>query len=101
MIEPDTILIRLRGVKHVPACNTCVFLPPVFLDSPYNYLVDPSVREIMGINLKDAVVIFDEVSNTDASLASLSAGPRAVRGSLCALLARWLIIRNLAMLLLV
>lgn len=35
---------------------------PCFLDSPYNYIVDPGVREIMGINLKDAVVIFDEVS---------------------------------------
>lgn len=33
-----------------------------FLSSPYNYIVDPGVREIMGINLKDAVVIFDEVS---------------------------------------
>lgn len=30
-------------------------------DSPYNYIVDPGVRDIMGINLKDAVVIFDEV----------------------------------------
>lgn len=45
----------------------------MFLDSPYNYLVDPGVREVMGINLKDAVVIFDEVSGTGSSLASLAA----------------------------
>ncbi|CAM9384847.1 unnamed protein product [Ectocarpus fasciculatus] len=33
--------------------------------SPYNYLVDPGVREIMGINLKNAVVIFDEAHNLE------------------------------------
>ena len=27
--------------------------------------VDPGVREVMGINLKDAVVIFDEVSGVE------------------------------------
>lgn len=43
--------------------------------SPYNYLVDPGVREIMGINLKDAVVIFDEVreNRADSSLTSFEA----------------------------
>lgn len=44
-----------------------------FPDSPYNYLVDPGVREIMGINLKDAVVIFDEVNKVGSSLVSLAA----------------------------
>eukprot|EP00903_Cladosiphon_okamuranus_P014456 g13412.t1 len=32
---------------------------------PYNYIVDPGVREVMGINLKDAVVIFDEAHNLE------------------------------------
>lgn len=56
-----------------------------FLDSPYNYIVDPGVREVMGINLKDAVVIFDEVREAASSPASLAAlllspDPRAFRG---------------------
>ncbi|CAM9111560.1 unnamed protein product [Discosporangium mesarthrocarpum] len=34
---------------------------------PYNYLVDPSVRDIMGISLKNSVVIFDEAHNIEST----------------------------------
>ena len=44
------------------------------IGSPYNYIVDPGVREIMGINLKDAVVIFDEVRYGKAAASSVPAG---------------------------
>ncbi|CAM9721761.1 unnamed protein product, partial [Choristocarpus tenellus] len=34
---------------------------------PYNYLVDPVVRDIMGISLKNSVVIFDEAHNLESA----------------------------------
>lgn len=45
------------------AANHCI-LPsrPLGRPLPSVEQVDPTVREVMGINLKDAVVIFDEVS---------------------------------------
>ena len=48
----------------------------ILIDSPYNYLVDPGVREIMGINLKGAVVIFDDV-RTQSRLFSPRRWPRS------------------------
>jgi fanconi anemia group J protein len=33
---------------------------------PYNYLIDPTVRESMKLNLADAVVIIDEAHNIES-----------------------------------
>jgi len=34
---------------------------------PYNYLIDPMIRESLAIQLKDQVVIFDEAHNIEDS----------------------------------
>ncbi|CAM9453258.1 unnamed protein product [Scytosiphon promiscuus] len=46
---------------------------------PYNYIVDPGVREIMGINLKDAVVIFDEAHNLEDSAREAASAKLSLR----------------------
>lgn len=39
---------------------------------PYNYIIDPVIRNILDINLKDSIVILDEAHNIED--ASRSAG---------------------------
>ena len=36
-----------------------------YIFAPYNYIIDQSIRSAMKINLKDAVVIFDEAHNIE------------------------------------
>lgn len=33
--------------------------------APYNYICDPQIREAMGINLKDNVIVLDEAHNIE------------------------------------
>lgn len=35
------------------------------INCPYNYLLDPSVRQMMNIKLDDAVIVFDEGHNIE------------------------------------
>jgi fanconi anemia group J protein len=32
---------------------------------PYNYLIDPAIRESMGISIEDSIIIFDEAHNVE------------------------------------
>ncbi|XP_071093309.1 Fanconi anemia group J protein homolog [Haliotis cracherodii] len=47
---------------------------------PYNYLVDPIIRESMEINLKDQIIILDEAHNIEDS--SREAGSQSLRQEL-------------------
>ena len=38
--------------------------------SPYNYLVDPLIREAMKINLENSIVVFDEAHNIQVTVFS-------------------------------
>jgi len=33
--------------------------------APYNYVTSPQIRKNMGIDIKDAVIIFDEAHNLE------------------------------------
>ena len=36
-----------------------------FLLCPYNYILSPKIRELMGIDVKDKVIVFDEAHNIE------------------------------------
>ncbi|EJK45218.1 hypothetical protein THAOC_36181, partial [Thalassiosira oceanica] len=36
--------------------------------APYNYVLDPSIREVLGIELSNAVVVLDEAHNVESTL---------------------------------
>lgn len=38
---------------------------------PYNYLLDPSVRKLMQLNLENQIVILDEAHNVEVRLKSV------------------------------
>ena len=42
--------------------------------TPYNYLLDPTIREAMGIDLTDSVVVLDEAHNVEDTLRDSGSG---------------------------
>jgi len=32
---------------------------------PYNYVINPSIRKSIGLNVKDAIIVFDEAHNLE------------------------------------
>ena len=34
---------------------------------PYNYVLDPDVRESIGLDLNDAIIVFDEAHNVETA----------------------------------
>ncbi|EMP37725.1 Fanconi anemia group J protein like protein [Chelonia mydas] len=54
---------KLRACAYFAARELMVGADIVFC--PYNYLLDPQIRESMEINLKDQVVILDEAHNIE------------------------------------
>jgi len=42
--------------------------------APYNYILDPKIREIMNIDLKNSIVILDEAHNVEHTLRSSGSG---------------------------
>ncbi|XP_054250330.1 Fanconi anemia group J protein [Indicator indicator] len=54
---------KLRACPYFAARELMVGADIVFC--PYNYLLDPQIRESMDINLKDQVVILDEAHNIE------------------------------------
>uniref|UniRef100_A0A8C3KJ91 DNA 5'-3' helicase n=1 Tax=Calidris pygmaea TaxID=425635 RepID=A0A8C3KJ91_9CHAR len=64
---------KLRACAYFAARELMVRADIVFC--PYNYLLDPQIRESMEINLKDQVVILDEAHNIeDCARESVSYG---------------------------
>lgn len=46
------------GLRELMRDSSIVFCP-------YNYLLDPSIRKVMDINLKNSIIIFDEAHNIE------------------------------------
>ncbi|NXO84830.1 FANCJ protein, partial [Sitta europaea] len=64
---------KLRACPYFAARELLVGADIVFC--PYNYLLDPQIRDSMDINLKDQVVILDEAHNIeDCARESVSFG---------------------------
>uniref|UniRef100_A0A8C5NS18 DNA 5'-3' helicase n=1 Tax=Junco hyemalis TaxID=40217 RepID=A0A8C5NS18_JUNHY len=64
---------KLRACPYFAARELMVGADIVFC--PYNYLLDPQIRDTMDINLKDQVVILDEAHNIeDCARESVSYG---------------------------
>jgi hypothetical protein len=42
--------------------------------APYNYILDPGIRRVMGISLKNAVVVLDEAHNVESTLCEGGSG---------------------------
>ena len=42
--------------------------------SPYNYLLDPSIRDAMGLDLSEAVIVLDEAHNVEDTLRESGSG---------------------------
>ncbi|NWZ91911.1 FANCJ protein, partial [Nesospiza acunhae] len=64
---------KLRACPYFAARELMVAADIVFC--PYNYLLDPQIRDSMDINLKDQVVILDEAHNIeDCARESVSYG---------------------------
>ena len=42
--------------------------------SPYNYLLDPAIREVMSINLENSVIVLDEAHNVEGTLREAGSG---------------------------
>ncbi len=68
-LEPHDIEDLCKYGKRVRACP--YFLSRAWVENadlvlaPYNYLLDPVIRAAMKINVKNAVMIFDEAHNIE------------------------------------
>ena len=54
---------RVRGCPYYASREVLPAADIVFC--PYNYLIDPMIREQMGANVKNAIVILDEAHNIE------------------------------------
>lgn len=61
---------KVRGCPYYAARKLYEGAEVIFC--PYNYIIDPVIRKILDINLKDSIVILDEAHNIED--ASRSAG---------------------------
>ena len=56
---------QMRGCPYYATRTALADAALVF--APYNYLVDPHIRETMKIDLTDCIVVFDEAHNIQVS----------------------------------
>lgn len=68
---------QMRGCPYFATKTALVDADLVF--APYNYLVDPHIRESMRIDLTDCIVVFDEAHNIQVCVLSVTPPlPRAL-----------------------
>eukprot|EP00158_Paraphelidium_tribonemae_P005716 Partr_v1_DN27482_c3_g1_i1_m71996 putative helicase 1 len=60
-----TVAKKVKGCPYFAARTMAATADLVFC--PYNYLIDPSLRETLNINLKNSIMVIDEAHNIEDS----------------------------------
>ena len=70
--------LAAKCVKNVSFRAICDFVFPTFVSNevpraglvicPYNYIVEPTIAQMIGLSLKNRIVIVDEAHNFDSNL---------------------------------
>ncbi|KAM0686803.1 hypothetical protein COBT_001967 [Conglomerata obtusa] len=72
-VNKDNTILDLEELKSAGRkCNGCPFFASRIMEekaelvfAPYNYIIDPAIRNAMSIELKNSVVVIDEAHNVE------------------------------------
>lgn len=79
LLDPEKDLVRTQDTDHPEDIHSDRSVCPYYVSraiqahaeltfAPYNYILDPSIRRVMNISLKNAVVVLDEAHNVESTL---------------------------------
>ncbi len=85
LLDPEKDLVGVDDVEHPADIYSESSVCPYYLSraiqahaeltfAPYNYILDPGIRRVMNISLKNAVVVLDEAHNVESTLCEGGSG---------------------------